>query len=89
MSWMWFIFHSPSPSGLLQQNKRHTWNNTETETHLDLFVSYPERTPSKQAFGMATDLIIFEQWALNNEPWRQIHQDINWNGLSIIHRSRL
>ena len=25
---------------LLQQNHKHTWNNTETETHLGLFASY-------------------------------------------------
>ena len=31
---------SQSQRVLLQQNHKHTWNNTETETHLGLFASY-------------------------------------------------
>ena len=35
-----FQSQSQSQRVLLQQNHKHTWNNTETETHLGLFASY-------------------------------------------------
>ena len=34
------IIQSQSQRVLLQQNHKHTWNNTKTETHLGLFASY-------------------------------------------------